>query len=96
MTLKNIKETISRNRKLLQEKYKVKTIGVFGSYTRSNISKKSDIDILIEFSEPPDIFEFIKLEDYLCTLLGIKVDLVTKKALKPLIKDNILKETVYI
>lgn len=96
MTLKNIKEIIARNKNLLQRRYNVKAIGVFGSYVRGNVNKRSDLDILVEFSESPDIFEFIKLEEFLCTLLGTKVDLVTKKALKPLIKDDILRETVYI
>ena len=96
MTLEAIKTKISENKKLLEEKYNVKTIGVFGSCVTNNLSKDSDIDILVEFSEPPDIFEFIKLEEFLAILLGTKVDLVTKKALKSLIRETILNETVYI
>jgi predicted nucleotidyltransferase len=51
---------------------------------------------LVEFLETPDIFEFIKVENFLRKLLGLKVDLVTKEALKPLIKKEILRETIYI
>ena len=91
-----IKELIRMNKKILEENYKVKRLGVFGSYLIGENKRNSDIDILVEFSETPDIFEFIRLEEFLSNLLGIKVDLVTRKALKTLIRDNILKETVYI
>jgi len=96
LTIKEIKKILKKNKKLLGEKYKVKKIGVFGSYIRKETGKKSDIDVIVEFFETPDIFEFIKLENFLKKLLGIKVDLVTKEALKPLIKKEILRETVYI
>ena len=96
MTLEAIRTKISKNKGLLEEKYNVKAIGIFGSGIRNELGKDSDIDILVEFSESPDIFEFIKLEGFLTSLLGKKVDLVTKKALKSLIKESILNETVYI
>jgi len=96
MLTKEIKKILKENKKLLMEKYKVRKIGVFGSYVRKEANKKSDIDILVEFSETPDIFKFIELENFLRKLLKIKVDLVTREALKPLIKKEILKETVYI
>lgn len=96
MILDDIKEKISKNKRLLEEKYNVKSIGIFGSAANDTLSKDSDIDILVEFSEVPDIFEFLRLEEFLANLLGARVDLVTKKALKPLIKETILNETVYI
>jgi hypothetical protein len=96
MNLDQIKEKINKNKRLLEEKYRVKSIGIFGSAVNNAVGKDSDIDILVEFSEVPDIFEFVALEGFLTNLLGAKVDLVTKKALKPLIKDAILNETVYI
>lgn len=95
-SLKNIKELIKKNKRLLEKNYRVKVLGIFGSYSRGDLRKGSDIDILVEFSETPDFFEFMKLEEFLEDLLGIKVDLVTRNALKPLIKSKILKETIYI
>jgi predicted nucleotidyltransferase len=92
---KKIEEILKKNKKLLREKYKVKSIGIFGSYSKGRATKRSDIDILVEFFEPPDIFEFIRLEKFLEKLLGLKVDLVTPGALKPLIKKEILKEAIY-
>ena len=71
-------------------------MGVFGSFARGDQRKNSDIDILVEFSKPIGFFEFIDLENHLARALDRKVDLVTKNALKPAIKDNVLKETIYV
>jgi hypothetical protein len=94
--MNDIKKTLATNRKNLAVKYKVKSIGVFGSFVKGKQQKKSDIDILVEFTETVDFFQFLELEEHLEKLLGIKVDLVTKRALKPYIKENILKEIVYV
>lgn len=85
-----------RQLSLLKEKYNVKELGVFGSVARGDNTLSSDIDILVEFSEPVGFFKFVELEDYLSKILGTKVDLVTKKALKSAIKEDILKEVVYV
>jgi predicted nucleotidyltransferase len=73
----------------------VKEIGVFGSFVRGESKKGSDVDILVEFEEPIGLFEFMDLEEYLTNLLGRKVDLVSKKALKPYIGEYIRK-VVYV
>ncbi len=82
---------------ILKERFQVETVGFFGSYASGEQKKKSDIDVLVEFSQPNaiDLFDFIELEEFLGKKLGIKVDLVTKSALKPIIKEQILKETIY-
>ncbi|MFA4934524.1 MAG: nucleotidyltransferase family protein [Candidatus Methanoperedens sp.] len=79
----------------LKEKFKVKSIGIFGSYAREEQTEKSDINILVEFEAPVGFFKFIELENYLSDKLGAKVDLVTPDALKPLIKPDIMAEAVY-
>jgi len=95
--IEEIKTCLEKLKPILKKHYQVETIGVFGSFARGDQTPKSDIDILVEFSEPNtiDLFDFIKLEEFLSRKLGTKVDLVTKSALKPMIKDQILKETVY-
>jgi predicted nucleotidyltransferase len=97
-TLEEIKEILKQHKTELKEKYGVKEIGIFGSYVRGEQKKKSDIDILVEFYEDVEIgfLKFIELENYLSELVGRKVDLVTKKALKPNIGRYILKEVVYV
>lgn len=76
----------------LKQEYKVASLAVFGSYVRGEQTNSSDLDILVEFSETPGLIKFIELENYLSDNLGIKVDLVHKKALKPNIGKNILNE----
>lgn len=96
-TINEIKKQLETLKPLLKKKYQVATIGIFGSYTRGEQNPKSDIDILIEFSENAHIgfFKFLELEEFLTKKLQVKVDLVTKNALKPAIKEQILKETIY-
>jgi len=84
-------------RKLLPElakSYHVGTLEVFGSYVRGEQSPKSDLDVLVTFSKTPGLLGFISLENYLSDLLGVKVDLVMKAALKPHIGQRILREAV--
>lgn len=80
----------------LQNKYQVASLGIFGSYARGEATELSDIDILVEFSENVDLFQFVRLQNFLVTLLGRKVDLVTSDALKPLIKYRVLQEVLYV
>ena len=93
-TRKEVEKIIRKKKSFLKKKFSVEEIGIFGSYAREEQSKDSDIDILVTFSS--DIgWEFVDLKEYLEELLGLKVDLVTIKALKPQLKDSILSEVVY-
>jgi predicted nucleotidyltransferase len=94
--IEEIKKILNKNKIQFQKSFKVKEIGIFGSYTKDEQTKKSDLDILVEFESPIDFFDYMELEEYLTDLLGIKVDLVMKKALKPNIGRNILKEVIYV
>jgi len=80
----------------LKERFKVKTIGLFGSYVRGEQTNTSDLDILVDFYETISLFRFIELEDFLSQQLGVKVDLVMRDALKLRIKDSILNEAIYV
>lgn len=91
-----IKRILLAHKQELREKYGVREIGIFGSYVRKENRKNSDIDILVQIEKPMGFFKFIKLERYLSELLGTKVDLVTKKALKPYIGQRILAEVIYV
>ena len=50
--LNNIRETLSKNKNFLKSKYNIKSVGIFGSYSRSDYTDKSDIDILVDFEKP--------------------------------------------
>jgi len=90
-----ILKTMKKELPYLKDKFKVRSIGIFGSYVRGEQTKTSDIDMLVEFDAPVGFFKFIDLEDYLSEKLRVKVDLVTPDALKPLIKPHIIEEAVY-
>lgn len=94
-TLEDIEEILKKSKPLLKEKFKVKEIGIFGSYARREAKKKSDIDIIVEFYEPMG-WEFVDLKEYLEKILGKEVDLVTPRALKPQMSKEILSEVVYV
>jgi len=89
-------EKIKEIKHILRKNYSIKRIGIFGSYIRGDENKDSDLDILVEFERPIDIFKFIELEETLSESLGVKADLVTKRALKPFIGKKILKEVIYV
>jgi hypothetical protein len=94
--LESIKQILSQHKAELEKKFKVKYIGVFGSYVHGKQNKRSDLDILVEFDQPVGLFEFMDLEMFLTGLLDIKVDLVSKKTLKPHIGKRILEEVIAI
>jgi predicted nucleotidyltransferase len=82
----------------LRRRFKVKRIGIFGSYVRGEAKKGSDLDLLVEF-EPLaslSLLDFIALENYLSDELAVKVDLVERTALKPRIGEHILREVVNV
>ena len=95
-TLEEIKQWLVQHRSLLQEHYKVRELGIFGSYVRKEQTENSDVDLLVEFSETPSLLKFVNLENYLSDNLGVKVDLVHKSGLKPRIGERILAEVVYL
>jgi hypothetical protein len=78
----------------LREQYHVRSLWAFGSYVRGEAKKRSDLDLLVEFERAPTFFEFVRLERHIGALLGLKVDLVMRTALKPDIGVRILEEIV--
>lgn len=95
-SLEEIKRILRENKEDLKKKFKMKEIGIFGSFVHNLQKEESDVDILVEFEEIPSLLKFIHIENYLSKLLGVKVDLVTKKALKPYIGEIILKEVIFV
>ena len=86
---------LSANKDVLFHKYPIKELGIFGSVARMEENTDSDIDILVEFSEPVG-WEIIDLASELEELLGYKVDLVSKKAVRPNLMPFVLKDIVYV
>ena len=78
---------------LLQRKFSVKSLAVFGSVARHD-AHPHDLDLLVDFYEPPGLFGFVALENHLADLLGVKIDLVMREALKPRLGITILQEMI--
>lgn len=87
---------LQAEKEALGEQYDVHSLGVFGSFVRGEAAADSDLDILVEFSTPPTLFEFVRLQDDLSDRLGVNVDLVMKSALKPDIGKRILEEVILV
>jgi predicted nucleotidyltransferase len=94
--LANLKEILRRELPALSAKYHVKSMEVFGSYARQEQNEESDLDLLVTFNETLGLLKFVEMENHLSDLLGIKVDLVMKDALKPNIGQRIIKEAVAV
>ncbi len=97
-TIDEIKEILEEHKEEVSQKYKVREIGIFGSFVRGEQKKRSDIDILVEFADKdiPGLLKLSEMERYLQRLLKKKVDLVIKSGIRPELKKGILKEVVYI
>ena len=99
LNMKDIEIIITKLKEIkpdIEEQYNIREIGVFGSFVRDEQTDNSDIDILIDFARGMTLIKFNRLENLLSNLLGRKVDLVSKKGLKPTIGANILKEVIYL
>ncbi len=74
----------------------VKSLAVFGSLVRGEATRTSDIDMLVEFNRSVGSFEFIRLKMRLEDLFGTKVDLVTPDAIRPEMRENIIREAIHV
>jgi predicted nucleotidyltransferase len=80
----------------LREQYHVKRIGVFGSYSRNDQTKESDLDLVVEFDQSIGMMAFVHLQNLIADRLNLKIDLVTPDGLHPLIRDQVMHEVVYV
>jgi hypothetical protein len=88
--------TLRRHLPDLARQYRIKSLGVFGSYIRNEQTTESDLDVLIEFDTLPGLFTYVEIQETLSELTGVTVDLVHRSGLKPFIGKNILEEVVMI
>lgn len=72
----------------------VKSLALFGSVARNEAKPDSDVDLLVDFSHPVDLFEFVRLQQYLEEMLGRAVDLGTLDCLKPQLREQVFKDIV--
>ncbi len=87
---------LKQHEKVIRGRFGVKRIGLFGSFARGEALDKSDVDVLVEFAEDKKTFDnFMELKFYLEELFGRDVDLVIETAIKPRLKNYIMREAVY-
>ncbi|MBI4677508.1 MAG: nucleotidyltransferase family protein [Elusimicrobia bacterium] len=94
--LERVRKALTRHQHELRTSFGLSGVGVFGSYARKRQGKASDLDLLVDFQRAPGLMGFLALEERLSRILGVKVDLVMKSALKPGIAERVLKEVVYV
>lgn len=95
-SFKPMHEVLKQYLSLIQSTYSVKSLGVFGSFVREEATESSDLDILVEFEGAPTFRKYMDLKFFLEDLFGRKVDLVIQADIKPQIREQILKEVVYV
>jgi len=95
-SLEEIKKILTKHKEKLKERYGIKEIEIFGSYVRGEQTEKSDVDILVDFYELPDVFDLLKLERSLRGILKCRVDVVRKQAIRRELRDQILSEAIKI
>ena len=93
--LTNIKQILTQLKPELIERYHISTIGLFGSIVRDDFTPSSDVDIIVDFSQPIGI-EFVDLADLIEQKLNKQVDLVSKKGIKPKYYHAIEPEIIYV
>jgi len=95
MNREQIAQRLATHREALQ-RFRVRSLSLFGSTARGDARPDSDIDLLVEFEQPIDLFAFTELQQALESILGRKVDLVPKNALRPRLQEPILSEAVRV
>ena len=92
----NIKLLIKEHGSEIRQMFKAEVIGIFGSYARGEEKAGSDVDVLVNFDDGATLFDLVGLGDYLEEMLGIPVDVVSMRALHPMMSDDVLRELVVL
>lgn len=95
-TLEEIRAVIYAHKDELRQRYKVRVVGMFGSYTRGEQRENSDLDLLAEFDEKASLLDLTGAQVMLSELLGVEVDLVPREDLSPELKESIESEVVAV
>ncbi len=96
MNREEVIKQLADNLSDLRKDFDVANLSLFGSVARDQAVAGSDVDLLVDFTRTPGLLRYIELKNHLEDLLGVPVDLVTHKALKPQLKDSILAEAVRV
>jgi uncharacterized protein len=95
-TLDQILKILREKKPDLQKRYPISELGVFGSYARGDYNEKSDIDILVDFNDTIDGFRYIKLAHELEDLFNYKIDIVSRRGIKPRYLPYVEKNLIHV
>lgn len=96
LTLKDCKTILTNFKDTFGTEYGIKRIGVFGSVAREEQTENSDVDIVVDI-DTPTMSIMYNIQSKLSNLFGCEVDLVRyRESLRPLLKENIKKEAIYV
>lgn len=93
MNVAELKNLLIAHREEL-DSFGVEELLVFGSVARGEARPDSDVDLMVRFSRPTGIFALVHLKDYLESIIGRPVDLVTEAGLRPWMRDSVREEAV--
>ena len=92
----HILELLRQAKSDVEGQYHVRTMALFGSYSRNEQTEDSDVDLLVDFDEPISGLTFVRFADTLEERLGLHVDVVPADAVKPRYRQHIQKDLVYV
>ena len=88
---------LKENKDFFQREFHISKLGLFGSYARGDADEESDIDILIDFDDEADIFEAkLMIKELIQRQFNREADICREKYLKPYVRDEILREAIYV
>jgi hypothetical protein len=94
--LAEIRAELQRMLPDLRRRWPIRRVGVFGSYARGEQGPASDLDLLVDFEGPVSYFDLFDLEQEVGRRLGVKVEVTTRAALKPLVRERVLADLVAV
>jgi hypothetical protein len=94
--LEDVRKVLAIYKGYIAREFKAQIVGIFGSYARGSQTPQSDIDILVRFREGASLFDLVGLADFLEEKLKTRVDVVSERAVRPELKEQILKEVVKV
>ena len=92
--IEKIQKTLVEAKEEIRGRYKAEIKGIFGSYARGDFHADSDLDLLVDFDEGSDLFDFVGLQQFLEEKLGYKVDLVSHRSLRKELRTSVLNEMI--
>jgi uncharacterized protein len=96
MKTEDVIRILQEQKEKLAKEFGVKSLRLFGSVARDEANSASDVDLLVEFNRPVGYFGLFSLQDHLEKLLGCSVDLGTSDSLRPRIRENVMRDAVYV